>query len=214
MKKSVIYVHGGDSFAKYNDFIKFLRTVPLRDLPATKTDAGPESVVEKEHWKNTLAEDLGEEFLVYKPAMPNKQNARYQEWKIWFERYLDQISGDVILVGCSLGGMFLAKYLCEEKIKVAVSQLHLLASPGGEYESDGGDCAEFLFSSEKLGSWNGNQVKKVYIWHSEDDFVVPFVEALWYQSHLPQAKMKLFTDKNHFLGPELPELALEIKKNH
>lgn len=206
MKKQVIYIHGGSSFSEYGNFLKNLQTVPLRDLPGSDE----ESI---RHWKKDLAKDLGDDYEVFKPAMPNARNARYIEWKIWFERYLSLVEKEVILVGHSLGGMFLAKYLSEEVLLVQVSQLYILAAPSGDYLADGEDCKEFLFSGEKLSGLDENFIKNIHIWHSEDDFVVPVSELKWFRRYLPEAQYRVFTDKNHFLGPELPELALEISRN-
>jgi len=43
--------------------------------------------------------------------MPCIENAKYNEWKIQFEKYLKRTDNDLILIGMSLGGIFLTKYL-------------------------------------------------------------------------------------------------------
>jgi uncharacterized protein len=203
MKKTVLFIHGGDSFSQYADFLQYLETVPLRDLPTTEKSIS---------WRQTLSEDLGEEYLVYMPMMPNRQNADYAAWKIWFERYMEVVSGPVVLIGWSLGGMFLAKYLSENTPIVSVYAVYLLAAPGGEYIGDpqNGDCVSFKFSKEAAATIT-TKVPHIEIWHSEDDFVVPVHEVTWYEQHIPNANIFIFKDKNHFLGPELPELIQAIK---
>ena len=62
------------------------------------------------------------------PSMPNKQNAAYDEWSIWFEKYFAYLKDDVILIGWSLGGMFLAKYLSDKPFPVKIKSLFLLAA--------------------------------------------------------------------------------------
>jgi predicted alpha/beta hydrolase family esterase len=141
------------------------------------------------------------------PGMPNKQNASYEEWSIWFERYLGFIREEVVLVGWSLGGMFLAKYVAEHRLPVKIRAMFLLAAPGGEYTDTSGtgeDCLDFLPPQDL--SLVLEQVSHLEIWHSADDFVVPVTETAWYQNRLNDAKIRLFEDKNHFLNPELPEL--------
>ncbi len=201
MKKSVIYIHGGDSFGKYQDYWVSLETMPIRNPLGER----------KPFWPETLRDNLGSTYDVYMPSMPNKQNARYAEWKVWFERYLALVDGEVILIGWSLGGMFLAKYLSENTPTVKISTLYLLAAPSGEFTSDpkDGDCADFRFAA---ADWAivGQKVPEIHIWHSEDDFVVPVIEANWYKQHLPTAELRLFTDKNHFLLPQLPELLAAV----
>lgn len=198
MKKQVFYVHGGDSFNTKEDFQQYLRTVTVRDLPGNEGST---------FWTKTLAEDLGEDYEVFRPVMPNKQNAHYEEWKVWFERHYEYLQDGIILVGWSLGAMFLAKYLSENKPPFKVAGVYLLAAPGGEYplQTDGNDCQTFRFTKESAQNITKN-ASHVEVWHSEDDHIVPIAEAYWYQKHLPEAKLRLFTDKNHFLLPEFPEL--------
>lgn len=204
MKKQVFYVHGGDSYNKYEDYLQSLRTTTVRNLPGSKSST---------FWTKTLVEDLGEDYEVFMPTMPNKHNAQYEEWKIWFERHFEYMRDEIILVGWSLGGMFLAKYLSENKPPFSIKSLFLLATPSGEYieEQDGADCLSFKFSAESATNI-AKIAQNIEIWHSEDDFVVPITEAYWYQKHLPKAKLRLFKDKNHFLVPELPELIADIKQ--
>lgn len=118
------------------------------------------------------------------------------------------------MIGLSLGGMFLAKYLSENKPAVKIAKLYLLAAPGGEFlgEKKYGDCVDFRFSAKQAKNIT-KSVESVNIWHSEDDFIVPISELDWYQKSLPAAKSTRFRDKNHFLLPELPELLKELKQN-
>ena len=78
------------------------------------------------------------------PTMPNKQNARYRDWKIVFEGILAQLDSEVelTLVGGSLGGCFLLKYFSENSIhtdqdvsfldipkrQLRIHSLHLIAA--------------------------------------------------------------------------------------
>lgn len=204
MKKQVFYVHGGDSFNSQANYLEYLKTAPIWDLPSLSPTLS---------WKRSLALELGEEYEVFMPAMPNRNNAHYLEWKIWFERHFEYLRDRVILIGGSLGAMFLAKYLAENKTPFKVAGVYLLAAPGGEYplQADGNDCQTFRFTSENAQNITNN-ASQVEIWHSEDDFVVPIAEASWYQKHLPEAKLRLFKDKNHFQVPELPELVAAIKQ--
>ena len=202
MKKQVVFIHGGDSFTQKEDFLQHLRTAPLRSLP------GEESPL---RWTQTLAADLGEEYEVFMPSMPNKQNADFREWSIWFERHFEYLRDGAVLVGWSLGGMFLAKYLSEKQTPFTVGRLFLLAAPCGQYSSpDGNDCGNFQFDPAILTNLN-QHVKNIEIWHSEDDFVVDFADAKKYQTSLPEATFKGFIDKNHFLTPTFPELLQSIK---
>ena len=66
---------------------------------------------EKKRRRMRLQEQLPE-FKVIKPEMPNKDMARYSAWKLWFEKHLPFLDSEkLIVIGHSLGAMFLIKYL-------------------------------------------------------------------------------------------------------
>lgn len=177
--------------------MNYLRETPVRNLPGT--EAG-------KHFTHTLREDLGEDFEVFMPSMPNKQNADFTEWSMWFERHFTYLSGEVTLVGWSLGGMFLTKYLSEQEVPFVVNKLVLLGAPCGKYDSpDGNDCGNFQFEPSVLSALAA-KVEKILILHSNDDFVVPVEAAHQYKTHLPNAELVIYEDKNHFLSPKFPEL--------
>lgn len=202
-KQNIILVGGADSFSNREDFLKYLEKNELWDLPEDNP---------RKSWKVWVKEQLGEEYYFDIPLMPNKQNAKYDEWKIWFERHLSVVEGSVTLIGLSLGAQFLAKYLIENDIEQEIKGLFLLAGPCGYFDDpDGMDCATFGFDSANLGVIQ-EKVQKITIMHSKDDFVVPYEHALKYKEALPEAELVTFTDKNHFLVEELPEL-VELIRN-
>src|SRR5688572_30779020 len=100
MKKQVLVIHGGDAFPSYKEYLDFLLNFPieLKDLF-------------RKNWKSFLAEKLGPDYEAIAPQMPNKNNAKYAEWKIWLKKILPLLEDEVVLIGHSLGGVFLAKYL-------------------------------------------------------------------------------------------------------
>lgn len=204
-KQQVFYVHGGDAFGNYGNFLQFLRTIPIRNLPGAE---------QKLFWNRTAWDQLTEEgFEVFTPSMPNKLNAKYEEWKIWFERHFEYLHDDTILVGWSLGAYFLAKYLVENETPFKIKALFLLA-PLFENEdvgSDGDDGGDFAFDTEKVGELT-KRTPKIYLFHSKDDPIVPYSHSLRYKEALPEAELVTFEDKNHFLVEELPELLEKIRQ--
>ena len=202
MKKQVIFIHGGNAFSNYENFLQYLGTKELRDLP------GAESL---KKWSGTLREDLGDEFEVFTPAMPNGQNAKYLEWKIWFERYVPYLRDGVILVGWSLGGYFLVKYLIENQLPISPRALFLVAAPFESEDFGGEDGGDFAFDTTRAGELS-EKVSKIILFHSKDDFLVPYEHALKYQSALREAELMIFEDKNHFLLEKFPELLSKIRE--
>lgn len=194
MKKQVIVIHGGDSFETREKFQEALKS----------WEVSVDSFMPKYDWKICLQKNIGENFQVLSPRMPNKQNARYAEWKIWFERMTPFLEESVILVGHSLGGLFLAKYLSENIFPQKISALFLVAAPHNQTD----DIGDFQLQNGLEGVWD--QCQKIHIFQSEDDQIVPASEAKDYQRAWPGAKMHIFQDRGHFNQEDFPELVEEI----
>lgn len=198
-KKQVLFIHGADSCSNYEDFLTSLRTRPIDSYQEPS-----------KRWKHTLAEQLGSDFEVIMPQMPNSENAKYLEWKIWFERYFEFLGGEVVLIGHSQGGYFLAKYLTENTVPFTLAALYLVAAPIAPDDFSGEDGGDFNFDPTGLNHLE-EQARQVIIVHSEDDEIVPFAHALRYKKALPKAVFMSFPDRGHFLQPEFPELISHIQ---
>lgn len=200
MKKQVLYIHGATAFSDYKKFLEWLRTCEASDPLAERPG----------RWPDTLRSELGEDFEVYMPSMPNKQNAKYEEWKIWFERYFTFLRDGAVLIGWSQGGYFLLKYLSENAMPVAIKALYLLAAPTGPDDFGGEDGGDFTFKHEEAKNISKN-VERIFIFHSKDDPVVPFSHAEKLQELLPEAESVIFEDKGHFLEERFPELTEHVR---
>jgi len=200
--QQVVYIHGGESFQTDGEFLKRLRTKGIWDLPSSEL---------KVKWTDRLAADLGPSFEVFMPAMPNKNNASFEAWSIWFERHFEYLKDGVILIGCSLGAMFLAKYLSQKEVPFSIKTLILMAAPVPVEGFDLSDAYEFVFSLQSVPVL-AKRAGEVEVWQSEDDFVVPYSHGVALAKAIPGAKFVSFTDKNHFLVPELPEMVTTIQK--
>lgn len=200
MKRQVVFIHGGESFSNYEDFLQHIKTCEVRNPLGERP----------KRWQDSFREDLGEQFEVYMPQMPNKQNAKYEEWKIWFERYFEFLKEDVILIGHSQGGSFLVKYLTESQVPFSVKVLYILAAPIISEDFGGEDGGDFLPNKAHIKDIQ-DIVKDIYIFHSKDDFVVPFSHGEQYVELLPKAQMVIFEDKGHFLTETFSELVEHIK---
>ncbi|MFH0804965.1 MAG: hypothetical protein V1916_02085, partial [Patescibacteria group bacterium] len=95
-KFQVLFIHGGETFRTQRAYRRFLRTRKI-DISGWSKWSGP-----------YLDAALGKKFHVIRPRMPLGDNARYSDWKIHFERHIPYLKNGVILIGSSLGGIFLA----------------------------------------------------------------------------------------------------------
>ncbi len=183
MARNVIIIHGGDSYKKYEEYLQVLQSNPVRIKDNLKS------------WKSSLQTQLGDSYKVIVPEFPNPQNAHYTEWQIVFNHLKSYIDEQTILIGHSLGGMFLTQYLSHNLMKIA--QLHLVASG---LSSEGSFLAPSDCTAIQLGS------QSIHIWHSVDDEVVPFASSLALKKSIPKAHLHQFVGKGHFNQTEFPEL--------
>lgn len=193
----VVVIHGGDTFDSYEKYLQFLKDYQVGSL----------DYFTRVSWKRNLPERLGGEFQVIAPRMPNINNCKYLEWKIWFEKLVPFLSDGVIFVGHSMGGIFLAKYLSEEHFPRVIKATFLVTAPF-DVCTDGSGLADFILP-EDLGRFE-KQGGTIYVYHSTDDPAVPFSNAEQYLQRLPKAELVVFSDRGHFTGPELPELVEAI----
>jgi len=200
MKKEIIIIHGGHVYDIRDNFL-----VRLKERKVDREDFKT-----KKGWKNDFEEKLGKRFEIFTPKMPNKENAKYAEWKIWFEKLIPFLNDDAALIGHSLGGLFLIKYLSESLFPKKIKALILIAAPysgkNNKYNLD----TDFLLNDNDLDGVT-NQVNNFYIFHSTDDKVVPFTDFEIYKKKLPGAISASFNNRGHFNTENFPELIRVVK---
>lgn len=188
--KQVLIIHGGNSFSSYESYIA--------DLRAKEVDY--ERLKLEHKWRDWIAEQMPDADVLL-PTFPNASNAVFEEWKIYFEKLLPFFGDDVQLVGHSLGAMFLAKYLNENPLAKPVKKIVLIA--GGYNDESAEDMGSFRVESATKLPQSANEI---HLFHSQDDFVVPFTELAKFQKDLPGATTHIFADRGHFIDDTLPEL--------
>lgn len=197
MKQQVVVIHGGTTFATYENYLSFLQNREVTiDYFKPRSD-----------WKGELQDALGEGYEVLLPSMPSKTNARYVEWKIWFQRMFPFLEDNVILIGHSLGGRFLVKYLSEETFPKKLKAVLLVAAPYSDSKEESLADFSLLGDPAKVRE----QVENLFLYHSKDDKVVPISDAQKYKELLPNAIFKSFEDRGHFNSETFPEVIEDIK---
>lgn len=198
----IIFIHWGETFDTTQQYYDF--------LDAKKYD--PFAQIEK-RWRYTIEEQC-DEFECIAPAMPAKQNADYIAWSIWFEKILPYLNNEkTILIGSSLGGIFLVKYLSENGFPKNIHQLHLVWAVFDESGLIWEWVGNFKIQNTAQLSHIPKLTEKIFLYHSKDDFVVPYEHVLRYLEYFPQAILSSFEDRNHFLQADFPELIENIKNN-
>ncbi len=188
------------TFKNKKDYLKFLKT---REI----------SIEKKVRWTDDfLDKNLGKDFEIIRPRMPLQDDAKYNDWKIYFERHLPKLRNGMILIGSSLGGIFLAKYLSENKFPKKILSIYLICPPfdntlTGEDLVGGFKLKSDLTKIEK-------NTKNLYLLFSKDDDVVPLSHAEKYRMKLKSARITIFNSKSgHFKIAEFPEIVKMIKSD-
>ena len=199
-KIQIILIHGGMTFKSKKDYLDYLKNRKI-------------SIKKKIKWSDDyLDKKLGRSFEIIRPSMPLKENAKYNEWKIHFERYFPYLRNNLILIGSSLGGIFLAKYLSENNFPKKIISTYLICPP-----FDNTLPEEDLVGGFKLKS-NLSLIEKnlprLSLLFSKDDDVVPLSHARKYEMKLKHAKIIIYkSKKGHFKISTFPEIIRMIKSD-
>lgn len=201
MKKiQILIIHGGMTFKTKKEYSNYLKMRPV-SLEAKSTWTG-----------EYLEKKLGKGFEIIRPRMPLQDNAKYQEWKITFDKYYAQLSKPSILIGYSLGGIFLAKYLSENKLPKKALSVYLIAAPF-DNTLEGEDLVGG-FSLKADLSLLSDATKNLHLLFSEDDDVVPVSHGYKFKKKINDAHLEIYPSKNgHFKIAEFPEIIKMIKND-
>ena len=197
-KKSQIFIiHGGTTLKNDKDYLHYLKNRKIK-------------LQRKASWTGDyLDKELGSKFEIIRPRMPLQDNAQYRDWKIHFERHEPYLRDNVILIGSSLGGIFLAKYLSEQKFSKKILAAFLVCPP-----FDNTVVGEDLVNGFKLKSNLSlleKNCKNTYLMFSKNDDCVPVSHAEKYRDKL-NANIIIYKNKNgHFKISKFPEIIKIIK---
>jgi predicted alpha/beta hydrolase family esterase len=199
-KTQILFINGGMTFKTKKDYINYLKTREIYLREKIKW------------WKDYFNKELGKNFEIIRPRMPCQDNAKYSEWKIHFERYFPYLKDNIILIGQSLGGMFLAKYLSENNFPKKILSIYLICPPFDDSIPREDLAGGFKLKSD-LSRIETNS-KKLTLMFSKDDNVVPISHAKKYKDKLKNAKIIIYKSKNgHFQVSRFPEIIKMIKED-
>lgn len=155
----------------------------------------------------SLQNALGSDYEVRYPKMVNEDNPEYADWKAQIASELAALSDEVTLVGHSVGGSVLLKYLCDVTVESTVTGLFVLAAPcWGDDEFWSWDEVQLpQDAAAKLAS-----VPRIFLYHSRDDRVVPLRHLGLLAAKLPQASIREVDGRGHQFGNDLEDVAEDM----
>jgi uncharacterized protein len=172
--------------------------------------AGEGAYEEDKKLAESLKNALGSEYEVRYPAMPNENDAPYEQWKQQIEKELAAMQGSIIVAGHSVGASVIIKWLSEMEVKQPIVGIMLIATPFW-----GGDGWRYE-GYEELALPEGFAAKlpkdaSIFLYHCRDDEVVPFKHLALYAKVLPQTTVQELDEGGHQLNNDLSVVAKDIK---
>jgi len=156
----------------------------------------------------SLARELEADCEVRYPEMPNEGSPDYFAWRRRLAQELATMEGKLILVGHSLGGAMLVKFLAEDGAPRGTAGIFLIAAP---FVGKGGWEGDEL----KLPASVGDRLPKnvpLHLYHSRDDEIVPFSHLGLFAREFPTGIIHQLDGRNHQLNDDLSDVAHDIRR--
>jgi predicted alpha/beta hydrolase family esterase len=156
----------------------------------------------------SLERELGPDYEIHYPLMPNEAEPKYARWKAALESELAKLHDGAILVGHSIGATILVNALGEGPPGLKLRGVFLIAAP---FVGKGGWPSEDIAPMSGLGAKLPAQVP-VYLFHGSKDETAPFEHVDLYARAIPQAVVRRLADRNHQLNDDMSEVAADIRR--
>ena len=151
-----------------------------------------------------LQSRLPEDFQLRAPIMPEPNDPDAAAWSQAFSEHVRAAAAPLILVGHSLGGSTILKYLAEHESPPGLRSVISIATP---------------FWGEDMKSWKLppgfakrlSSIPRLIFYHSRDDYEVPFSHVERYANALPQALIRRVNGRGHlFDNGEVEDILADI----
>jgi predicted alpha/beta hydrolase family esterase len=165
-----------------------------------------------DEWDNklvaSLERELGPEYEIHYPPMPNEADPNYTLWKAALKKEFAKLDEGAILVGHSIGATILINVLAEEPPETAPSGIFLIAAP---FVGKGGWPDRDIKSKSDLGS-RLHKRSRIYLYHGSEDDTAPFGHVDLYAKAIPQAVVRRLAGRDHQLNEDMSEVAADIRR--
>ncbi len=142
-----------------------------------------------DRWDNklvaSLERELGEDYAVHYPRMPNEADPRYSAWRAALLSEFDTLEDGAIVVGHSVGATILIHVLAEQPPKPRQPRADFSARIPVDVP--------------------------VFLYHGAEDEVVPFAHVHLYAKAIPQAVVRALSRSNHQLNDDMTDVARDIR---
>ena len=158
----------------------------------------------KVYWEPLLGDDLGAEYEVQAPRMPDPENPDDRAWRVRVAELMRDADHPV-LVGHSFGASTLLRFIAEANPCRAFRGLSLVSTPFW-----GKDHPDFALTAEHLRRLQS--LSPLFFYQSTDDPIVRPTHFAKYRKALPNAIFRELEGRGHeFDQDRFPELVADIR---
>jgi predicted alpha/beta hydrolase family esterase len=162
-------------------------------------------------WDDKLVEslkrELGSDYEIRYPRMPNEDDPSYAAWKRALERESARLDDEAILVAHSIGATILINALADRPSKRRFGALFFIATP---FVGEGGWSSNDVKPPRDLGAKLPQGIP-IHFYHGLLDDTAPPQHADFYARAVPQARVHRLPGRDHQLNNDLSEVADAIK---
>ena len=165
-----------------------------------------------DRWDNQLVDslrsELGPDYEIHYPVMPNEADPKYAAWKLALERELAVLEHGAIVIGHSVGGTILINVIAERTPQSDPGAICLIAAP---FIGTGGWKSDDIEPRSDLAARLPRDVP-IFLYHGRNDDTVPFAHIELYARAIPRAHVRRLAGRDHQLNNRLSELASDIRR--
>jgi predicted alpha/beta hydrolase family esterase len=169
--------------------------------------AGEGAYTEDERLAESLRRELGADYEVRYPAMPNEADPDDQAWGDVIARELADMGESAIVVGHSAGAVTLSTFLAGRDFDRPIAGVFLIAAP---FFGEGGWHVEGFDQPKDLGKRFPDA--PVFLYHGSQDATAPYAHVDLYKQAIPQAHVRRLEGRDHQLNEDLSEVAADIQR--
>lgn len=164
-----------------------------------------------EEWDSKLVEslrrELGPDYEVRYPLMPNEADPKFASWKRRLDKELATLPNGAVVVGHSIGGTIVINVLAKRAPSVALGAIVLIDAP---FVGRGGWPSDDIAPRSDLGAHLPTGVP-VFLYHGDEDEIAPVAHVDLYATAIPRAHVRRLAGRDHQLNNDLSEVATDIR---
>lgn len=153
----------------------------------------------------SLRRELGAEYDVRYPRMPDEADPTFAKWRPAIEKELASLAPGAVVVGHSVGGTILMHTLADVADPPPLGAIVLISAP---FIGEGGWPSDEIAARDDLAS--ALPPAPVFLFHGEADAEVPLAHVELYAHTIPRARVHRLPGRDHQLNDDLAEVARVI----